>query len=74
MDNLDLIFLDCFSSFYCQFYLGLKDVWCDAVEINPPVKFNLCQSEWQCAVPGKIKFSSYFNHALLSISTIPAPL
>lgn len=24
MDNLDLIFLGCFSGFYCQLYLGLK--------------------------------------------------
>ena len=67
MDNLDLIFLGCFSSFYCQLYLGLRDVQCDVLDINLLFKFSLYQSKWQHS--GKIRFS-----ALLGISKIHSPL
>jgi len=40
MDNLDLLFIVCFSSFYCQLYLVLRDVQCDVPD-NLPFKFNL---------------------------------
>lgn len=40
MVNLDLIFLVCFSSFYWQLYLDLRDVQGDVVVINLPFKFS----------------------------------
>lgn len=68
MDNLDMIFLGCFSSFYCHVYLGLRAVQCDVLGIKVPFKFSLCQSEWQDADHGLI------CSALLGISKILPPL
>lgn len=74
MDNWDLIYLGCFSSFYCQSFLALRYVQCDALEINPAFNFNLYQFKWQHADPGKLRFSAWFNHTLLGISKIAESL
>lgn len=74
MNNWDLIYLGCFSSFYCQSFLALRYVQCDVLEMNPPFKFNLYQFKWQHADAGKLRVSACFNHTLLGISKIAAPL